>query len=77
MICSDGLPLEVAETDIAEVLARPGSPQQAADALVQLALASGGRDNVSVVVVCVPDAGPTSPADISTAPRPHGLDGLE
>jgi serine/threonine protein phosphatase PrpC len=77
MICSDGLPLEVAEPDIAEVLARRDSPQQAADALVQLALAGGGRDNVSVVVVCIPDAGPSNPADISTAPRPHGLDGLE
>jgi PPM family protein phosphatase len=76
MICSDGLPLEVAEADIAAAIARGDSPQETADALVQMALAGGGRDNVSVVIVCVPVENTINAADVSTAPRPHIQGGL-
>jgi serine/threonine protein phosphatase PrpC len=68
LICSDGLPLEVAELDIARVLATEADPQAAADALVSAAVAGGGRDNVSAVVVDVV-AVPGSDADLPTGPR--------
>lgn len=50
MICSDGLSGELAANEIAEELAR-GEAQAAAEALVAAAVAHGGRDNISVVVV--------------------------
>lgn len=51
VLCSDGLVDEVSDTEIGEVLAVHASPQAAAEALVDLALEHGGRDNVTVVVV--------------------------
>jgi protein phosphatase len=51
LICSDGLPLEVSEGEIASVLRDESEPQRAADRLVELALTAGGRDNVTVIVV--------------------------
>lgn len=52
LICSDGLSNEVSDEELAEAT-RPalGEPQSVADALLQLALERGARDNVSVVVV--------------------------
>lgn len=51
LLCSDGLYKEVSDDDIATILSRNPAPQAAADALVSQALANGGRDNVSVVVI--------------------------
>jgi protein phosphatase len=51
LVCSDGLPLELDDQDIAEILDLHPDPQQAADELVRLAVVAGGRDNVTVVVV--------------------------
>lgn len=51
VLCSDGLTKEVAEARIAEELARGLPAQQTAENLVAAALAAGGRDNVTVVVV--------------------------
>ncbi|WP_239073154.1 PP2C family protein-serine/threonine phosphatase [Sediminihabitans luteus] len=53
VVCSDGLTGELADARIAEVLREHAGPQEAADALVAEALAAGGRDNVTVVVVDV------------------------
>ena len=50
VICSDGLHREVADEDIASLIATTDDVQAAADELVELALSSGGRDNVAVVV---------------------------
>ena len=50
LICSDGLTDMVAETKIAECLDNTADPQAAADALIQLALDGGGRDNITAVV---------------------------
>lgn len=47
MLCSDGVFKELAEAEIAAHLARGAE----ADELVQRAVAAGGRDNVTVVVV--------------------------
>jgi PPM family protein phosphatase len=69
LICSDGLPLELEDADMAHVLARELPPQEAVDLLVAMALAAGGRDNVSVIIVSVPAGSEPQPVDVSTAPR--------
>jgi len=51
MLCSDGVPVELRDSEIAHILQRSASPQQAAQQLVDGALKKGGRDNTSVVVV--------------------------
>lgn len=51
LLCSDGLCGYVDDEAIAAGLDRRSGAQAAADALVQLALAKGGEDNVTVLVV--------------------------
>lgn len=55
LLCSDGLSDPVGHDHIARHLALP-SPEQASDALLQAALAAGGPDNISVVVLDPPPA---------------------
>lgn len=55
LLCSDGLPTELDAPAIAEVLAGHADPEAAAEALVAAALAAGGHDNVTAIVV---DAAP-------------------
>ncbi|WP_019142887.1 PP2C family protein-serine/threonine phosphatase [Noviherbaspirillum massiliense] len=55
LLCSDGLSNEVSEQEMRDVLAA-GDCDQAASALVDLALRHGGRDNISAVVVRAEDA---------------------
>ena len=50
LLCTDGLFSEVPNDDIASLMATTDDLQATADALVELALSRGGRDNVSVVV---------------------------
>ncbi|WP_431280345.1 PP2C family protein-serine/threonine phosphatase [Leifsonia poae] len=50
LICSDGLTREVDDAQIASILADPIVTDRA-DALVDAAIASGGRDNVTVLVI--------------------------
>lgn len=54
LLCSDGLSTPVEEAAIAAALA-PGDCEAAAQALVAQALANGGRDNITAVVVRVDD----------------------
>lgn len=51
LLCSDGLTGELSDEGIAEVLSQ--GFEGAADRLVELALAAGGRDNVTALVVDV------------------------
>nr|WP_298719343.1 protein phosphatase 2C domain-containing protein [uncultured Steroidobacter sp.] len=51
ILCSDGLNDELEDREIAEVLRTHPQLDQAAEALIEAALAKGGRDNVSAVVV--------------------------
>jgi serine/threonine protein phosphatase PrpC len=51
LVCSDGLNGELSDEHIADILASEADPQRAADELIQAALRSGGRDNVTVIVV--------------------------
>lgn len=53
VICSDGLNGELADDQIAALLGEHEDPQDAAVALVDAAVAAGGRDNVTVVVVAL------------------------
>ena len=53
LICSDGLTSEVPDELIRLTMAPGGAPGSVADALVELAKRSGGRDNISVLVVDV------------------------
>jgi len=50
LLCTDGLFNEVPDDEIASLMAANEDIQTAADALVELALSRGGRDNVAVVV---------------------------
>lgn len=50
LLCSDGLTGELSDRDIEGILARHPDDQEAVDALIELALAAGGHDNVSVIV---------------------------
>jgi protein phosphatase len=70
LLCSDGLYGEVSEAEIATELARAGSLEEAAAALVSMANGAGGHDNVTVVlarvgrgeeaVAIAPDDAPTT-----------------
>lgn len=51
LICSDGLSSEVPDSLIREILSTESDPQVSAAALVSEAVAAGGRDNITVVVV--------------------------
>lgn len=51
LVCSDGLNGELSDEDIARILAAEAEPQAAVDELIAAALARGGRDNVTAVVV--------------------------
>jgi PPM family protein phosphatase len=53
MLCSDGLNDELEDSEIAAHLRRSRNPQMAVSDLVDAALAKGGRDNVSVVIVAI------------------------
>jgi len=54
LLCSDGLSNEVSEAAIVQALL-PGSCRLAAEALVDMALERGGRDNITAVVVRAED----------------------
>ncbi|HEY0942897.1 MAG TPA: protein phosphatase 2C domain-containing protein [Steroidobacter sp.] len=51
ILCSDGLNDELEDREIADVLRSQRQPEGATEALIDAALAKGGRDNVSAVVV--------------------------
>ncbi|MBK9179852.1 MAG: Stp1/IreP family PP2C-type Ser/Thr phosphatase [Acidimicrobiales bacterium] len=53
LLCSDGLFNELDDDRIAATLRRLAEPTEAADELVRLANAAGGRDNITAVVVDV------------------------
>lgn len=52
VICSDGLTNELSDRELSDAIHRgTGDPQSSADALLELALDRGARDNVSVILV--------------------------
>lgn len=74
LITSDGLVNEVDLTRISFELQKDRTPVDSAEELVRLAVAAGGRDNVTVVVIEVAEIGnghPADPLDAVTAERPR------
>ena len=53
LLCSDGLTGEIDDDEIATVLRTVADPQACADELLERALVSGARDNVTVLIVDV------------------------
>ena len=51
LLCSDGLTDELADSEIERIMSVEKNPDDQVSALIQAALDSGGRDNVTVVVV--------------------------
>jgi protein phosphatase len=86
LVCSDGLTGEVADDEIAEVLAEIADPGAAAAELVRRAVEYGGRDNVTAIVVDIPsesldadieDTVPTGRVGTPSPPQPPRLiDGM-
>ncbi len=69
LICSDGLFNEVDDNRLAATLRRLADPAEAARELVRLANESGGRDNITCVIVDVVEATATDPSAPSTITR--------
>jgi serine/threonine protein phosphatase PrpC len=77
LLCSDGLTNEVGTEQIAGTLASTAEPAEAARALVEAAVAHGGNDNVTVLVVDVLVADPeATPDPAAGAGAPAAADGL-
>lgn len=55
LICSDGLWGVVSEGEIFNIIATSADPQQACQLLIEAANLAGGPDNISVIVVRMPD----------------------
>jgi PPM family protein phosphatase len=70
LVCSDGLTGELDDLTIATMLLAEPNPRVAAQKLVDAAVAAGGRDNVTVIVV---DGG-SGVAVSATAPGGHSID---
>ena len=64
VLCSDGVTGMISDDRMAEILGRVSDPGAAADELVAAAVAAGGRDNATAVVVdAVGAPGPRRPTD--------------
>lgn len=68
LVCSDGLTGEVEPALLADLAAGDTAPQEVADTMIAAALAGGGRDNITVVVVDV------IAVDTTADPDPAGAD---
>jgi protein phosphatase len=73
LVCSDGLHSEVDDESIRAALTMNGRPESAAHALVVRAKQSGGRDNISVVVLDVVAGGTEPAADSATGGMTTGV----
>ena len=81
LLASDGYPAvayevlslfvdDIPDADLRAILVAHPDPEAAADALVEAALAAGGRDNVTALVVAV-EGSHSDDVDDQTNPRPH------
>jgi protein phosphatase len=67
LLCSDGLSNEVGEEDMLAVLSKTAGAN-ASEELVDLALARGGRDNITAVVVRAEDPNASDKTLLNPAP---------
>lgn len=70
LLCSDGLVNELSDAEIFDVLRAEPQWADGAEVLVRRAVAAGGRDNVTVLLVRVAPAPVADDTDVSTTPRP-------
>ena len=78
MICSDGLCGLVTDAAMAPVLAAGNSRPQTIDALVEMAHAAGGYDNITIVLADVETDGPLgTPEALGAADNLRGPDDVE
>jgi protein phosphatase len=63
LLCSDGVSGMIADAEIAQILGQCDDPRDAADKVVAAAVAAGGRDNATAVVVDVVGLGDDTPYD--------------
>lgn len=69
LLCSDGLHSELSDTAILHIMSEGMAPDRTVATLVEAAVAAGGNDNVTVVVV---DVVGVAPAEENTLPAPGG-----
>ena len=62
LVCSDGLSGELTDDDIYAILSSVVDPQEACDELIDAALRSGARDNVTVIVIDASEPDDGTPA---------------
>lgn len=62
LLCSDGLTGEVSEDEIDKLLQQTVDLQATAQALVDAALANGGSDNITVLLISAPEHAPSREA---------------
>jgi protein phosphatase len=55
VLCSDGLWGVVSDDKMVDIITTAASPQQASQELVEAANAAGGPDNISVIVIEIPE----------------------
>ncbi len=70
LLCSDGLTKELADPDIAAILASNLNEQEKVDALIRRAIKNGGRDNVTVVLISAGIDSPAKNPETDTVPIP-------
>lgn len=63
LLCSDGVSGMIGDDEIARILGQCPDPRDAADKVVAAAVAAGGRDNATAVVVDVVGLGDDTPYD--------------
>jgi protein phosphatase len=59
LLCSDGLSAEMRDEEITAAMLPAATPEECADALIAAALAKGGHDNVTVVLIAYDGANKT------------------
>ena len=55
MLCSDGLWGVVSDNEMVEIITTADSPQEASQKLLEAANTAGGPDNISVIIIEIPD----------------------
>jgi protein phosphatase len=68
LLCSDGLTSELSDRAISTILGESASPAETVASLIEAAVNMGGRDNVTVIVVDVVDAGSPEAGREDTVP---------
>ncbi len=69
LLCSDGLTTELPDHAISDILCTAPTAQAASDKLVKIALRSGGRDNITVVVMRYGDFVPLGEFEFDLEPE--------